>query len=190
MISDWNAIYGFARVCLKSTLSIWNKIYFVQLFFSPNSVLNINLFSPWPTLIPVETVLALSETDGPSCPVAEEGGWRGGQCQVRERRESSSLGLPGASLRARRLRGAVRRFSVTIWSLRGVFLELCQLRSHCFHWLSVVCGTLSPSTSCLLLEELPFPVIGCGCSVLKYIYLHICGSTHTHVDILGFFYVV
>ena len=69
-------------------------------------------------------MVALSEADRSSCPAAEKGGRGRKQNYIREWREASRLGLLGASLRARRLRGAVRRPSATLLSHWGVFLEL------------------------------------------------------------------
>ena len=50
---------------------------------------------------------------GPSSPVAQQGGWRGRQPQVREGRDASSLGLPGAGLMAKRGGGAARHLVVS-----------------------------------------------------------------------------
>ena len=86
------------------------------------------------------------------------GGRRRSQHYIREWREASSLGLLGAGLRARRLRGAVRRPCVTLLSHWGVFLELWQLSSHSFHWLPIVCRAPGHTSGKLLTApRWPFP---------------------------------
>ena len=115
-------------------------------------------------------MVALPEADRPSCPVTEEAGRRRSQHYIREGREASSLGLLRSGLRARRLRGAVRRPSVTLLSQWGAFLELQQLISHRFHCLSIVCWTPNLAPGCFL-EELPFTEIAFICSLLRYLFL-------------------
>ena len=69
-------------------------------------------------------MVALPEADRPSGPATEEAGRRRSQHYIREGREASSLGLLRAGRKARRLRGAVCRPSVTLLSQWGAFLEL------------------------------------------------------------------
>ena len=62
----------------------------------------------------MEALLAVLQPHGPSRPVAQQGGRRGRQPQVREGRDASSLGLPGAGLMAKRGEGGLPGISLSL----------------------------------------------------------------------------
>ena len=78
----------------------------------------------------MEALLAVLQPHGPSSPVAQQGGRRGRQPQVREGREASSLGLPGAGLMAKRGGGAARHLVVTDFEVGRQCFKVLQFLFH------------------------------------------------------------
>ena len=77
----------------------------------------------------MEALLAVLQPHGPSSPVAQQGGRRGRQPQVREGRDAS-LGLPGADLMTRKGGGATRHHIVTNFGVGRQCFNVLQFLFH------------------------------------------------------------